>query len=123
MLDSLRFLNQIFNEIEDDQYDFHGYNLRKFTINTYLRYNPFSLGLLKVLTKVRLLKWEDRLRSQPTYIYVAIAASRVRLWSSSERPLIHAHIPQIYVAVHDEPALVTAASASGILMSLPLVPG
>jgi peptide alpha-N-acetyltransferase len=27
---------QIFDEIEEDQYDFHGYNLRKFTINAYL---------------------------------------------------------------------------------------
>lgn len=31
---------QIFNEIEDDQYDFHGYNLRKFTINIYMKSVP-----------------------------------------------------------------------------------
>jgi len=29
---------QVFDEIEDDQFDFHGYNLRKFTINIYLKY-------------------------------------------------------------------------------------
>ena len=29
---------QVFDEIEDDQFDFHGYNLRKFTMNIYLKY-------------------------------------------------------------------------------------
>jgi hypothetical protein len=29
---------QVFNEIEDDQYDFHGYSLRKFTVNIYMKY-------------------------------------------------------------------------------------
>jgi peptide alpha-N-acetyltransferase len=29
--------DQVFDEIEDDQYDFHGYSLRKFTINIYLK--------------------------------------------------------------------------------------
>jgi N-alpha-acetyltransferase 15/16, NatA auxiliary subunit len=26
---------QIFDEVDDDQYDFHGYSLRKFTVNIY----------------------------------------------------------------------------------------
>jgi N-alpha-acetyltransferase 15/16, NatA auxiliary subunit len=36
---------QVFDEIEDDQYDFHGYNIRKFTVNIYLKYalSPHSL--------------------------------------------------------------------------------
>ncbi len=29
---------QVFEEFEDDQFDFHGYSLRKFTINIYLKY-------------------------------------------------------------------------------------
>lgn len=29
---------QVFDEIDDDQFDFHGYNLRKFTISIYLKY-------------------------------------------------------------------------------------
>jgi len=63
--------------MDDDQYDFHGYNLRKFNINTYLRYlscfpefSPFSHF-------PSLLKWEDRLRSHPLYVNTAIYASRV----------------------------------------------
>jgi hypothetical protein len=28
---------KIFETFEDDQYDFHGYNLRKFTVNIYLK--------------------------------------------------------------------------------------
>ena len=27
---------QVFNDIEDDQYDFHGYSIRKFMLNAYL---------------------------------------------------------------------------------------
>ena len=38
-------LSQTFNEFEDDQYDFHGYSLRKFTINIYLKYSDSSLSL------------------------------------------------------------------------------
>ncbi|RDB27479.1 N-alpha-acetyltransferase 16, NatA auxiliary subunit [Hypsizygus marmoreus] len=71
-------VQKIFNEIEDDQYDFHGYNLRKFTINIYLK----------------LIKWEDRLRSHPAYIKAALSAS------------------QIYIAVHDDPSITSAASSS-----------
>ncbi|KAF9457543.1 NMDA receptor-regulated protein 1-domain-containing protein [Collybia nuda] len=58
-----RYINitKIFSEIEDDQYDFHGYNLRKFTINIY----------------TKLLKWEDKLRSHPAYIHAALSASRI----------------------------------------------
>ncbi|KAF8886487.1 NMDA receptor-regulated protein 1-domain-containing protein [Infundibulicybe gibba] len=54
-------IHKIFNEIEDDQYDFHGYSMRRFTINIYLN----------------LLKWENQLRSHPAYISAAIAASRI----------------------------------------------
>lgn len=45
-------IQKVFNEYEDDQYDFHGYNLRKFTINVYLN----------------LLKWENQLKSHPVYV-------------------------------------------------------
>lgn len=31
-------LQKVFNEIEDDQYDFHGYSLRRFTVNVYMSY-------------------------------------------------------------------------------------
>ncbi|KAL0958131.1 hypothetical protein HGRIS_000299 [Hohenbuehelia grisea] len=71
-------IDKVFGEIVDDQYDFHGYSLRKFTINIYLN----------------LLKWEDQLRSHPAYVIAALQASR------------------IYVAVHDNPAVLTAAAAS-----------
>ncbi|KAF9527491.1 NMDA receptor-regulated protein 1-domain-containing protein [Crepidotus variabilis] len=50
-----------FDDFDNDQYDFHGYNLRKFTINIYLT----------------LLKWEDRIRSHPGYVKAAIEASRI----------------------------------------------
>ena len=31
-------VQKIFNEIEDDQYDFHGYSMRKFTLNVYMEF-------------------------------------------------------------------------------------
>ncbi|KAJ7755344.1 NMDA receptor-regulated protein 1-domain-containing protein [Mycena maculata] len=74
-------VNKVFDEVEDDQYDFHGYSLRKFTINIYLN----------------LLTWEDRLRSHPAYVKAALSASR------------------IFVAVHDNPSIGTAATASAQL--------
>ncbi|KAL0572589.1 hypothetical protein V5O48_009367 [Marasmius crinis-equi] len=54
-------VQKMFNEFEDDQYDFHGYALRKFNINIYLN----------------LLEWEDRVRSHPGYIKAATSASRI----------------------------------------------
>ncbi|TRM60398.1 NMDA receptor-regulated protein 1-domain-containing protein [Schizophyllum amplum] len=57
----LNSVSQVFDDIEDDQYDFHGYSIRKFMINAYLD----------------MLKWEDNLRSHPAYVKAAIAASRI----------------------------------------------
>ncbi|KAF8624974.1 hypothetical protein AX15_005610 [Amanita polypyramis BW_CC] len=54
-------IQKAFNEFEDDQYDFHGYNIRKFTINVYLN----------------LLKWEDQLRSHPVYAASATKAAQI----------------------------------------------
>ncbi|KAG6907698.1 hypothetical protein DXG01_007754 [Tephrocybe rancida] len=71
-------IQKIFNEVEDDQYDFHGYNLRKFTLNIYMK----------------LVKWEDRLRSHPVYVKAALSAAR------------------IYVTLHDNPSIAAAISSS-----------
>ncbi|OSD08807.1 NMDA receptor-regulated protein 1a [Trametes coccinea BRFM310] len=54
-------IQKIFDDFEDDQFDFHGYSVRKFTINIYLN----------------TLKWEDTLRSHPAYVHAAINASRI----------------------------------------------
>ncbi|KAF8999912.1 N-terminal acetyltransferase A, auxiliary subunit [Hymenopellis radicata] len=54
-------INKVFDEIEDDQYDFHGYSMRKFTVNIYLN----------------LLTWEDNLRSHPVYVKAALSASQI----------------------------------------------
>ncbi|KAH8998080.1 NMDA receptor-regulated protein 1-domain-containing protein [Lactarius akahatsu] len=61
-------VRKVFEEFEDDQFDFHGYSLRKFTINIYLN----------------LLSWEDQLWSHPAYIHSAVSASQiyVRLFDS-----------------------------------------
>ncbi|KAG5716214.1 N-alpha-acetyltransferase 16, NatA auxiliary subunit [Termitomyces sp. T112] len=71
-------IQKVFNEIEDDQYDFHGYNLRKFTLNIYMK----------------LVKWEDQLRSHPAHVKAALSASR------------------IYIKIHDDPSIATAITSS-----------
>lgn len=73
-------IKKVFDEIDDDQYDFHGYNLRKFTINIYMR----------------LLKWENTLRSHPAYVTAAVEASK------------------IFVVVHDDPSLVTSLAPTNL---------
>ncbi|KAI0047730.1 N-terminal acetyltransferase A, auxiliary subunit [Auriscalpium vulgare] len=52
---------KVFQDFEDDQFDFHGYSLRKFTINIYLN----------------LISWEDKLWSHPAYITAALAATQI----------------------------------------------
>ncbi|KAK2461025.1 hypothetical protein APHAL10511_006966 [Amanita phalloides] len=54
-------IHKVFNEFDDDQYDFHGYNLRKFTINVYLH----------------LLTWEDQVRKHPAYVTSVINAAQI----------------------------------------------
>ncbi|CCM05111.1 uncharacterized protein FIBRA_07318 [Fibroporia radiculosa] len=54
-------VQKVFDELEDDQFDFHGYSLRKFTLNVYLD----------------LITWEDQLRSHPVYIHAAISVSQI----------------------------------------------
>jgi len=39
-------VHQVFEEFDDDQYDFHGYSMRKFTLNNYVRFGfPSFLSL------------------------------------------------------------------------------
>lgn len=52
---------KVFDDIEDDQYDFHGYVLRRFTVNVYADF----------------IAYEDRVRSHPAYITAALAAARI----------------------------------------------
>ncbi|KAF8726593.1 hypothetical protein AX14_007666 [Amanita brunnescens Koide BX004] len=74
-------VQKAFNEYEDDQYDFHGYNLRKFTVNVYLT----------------LLKWEDQLRSHPACVASAIKAAQIFVAVHDNPSLADAalHAPQL----------------------------
>ncbi|KAH7098643.1 N-terminal acetyltransferase A, auxiliary subunit [Auriculariales sp. MPI-PUGE-AT-0066] len=54
---------RVFDDVEDDQYDFHGYVMRRFTINVYSDF----------------LTYLDRSRSQPAYITAALGAVRIYL--------------------------------------------
>ncbi|EPQ53593.1 N-terminal acetyltransferase A, auxiliary subunit [Gloeophyllum trabeum ATCC 11539] len=74
-------VQKVFDEYEDDQFDFHSYSIRKFTINVYLE----------------MIHWEDQLRSNPAYVHAALAAS------------------QVYIRLHDDPALVASLTAPAAL--------
>ncbi|KAF5351177.1 hypothetical protein D9756_008406 [Leucocoprinus leucothites] len=52
---------KVIDNFEDDQFDFHGYNLRKFTLNVYLN----------------LISWEDSIRALPPYVKAALVASKI----------------------------------------------
>ncbi|EJD39130.1 N-terminal acetyltransferase A, auxiliary subunit [Auricularia subglabra TFB-10046 SS5] len=54
---------RVFDDVEDDQYDFHSYVMRRFTLNVYADF----------------ISYEDRVRQHPAYITAALAASRIYL--------------------------------------------
>lgn len=68
-LKRLAQLDKIFQEFWDDQLDFHSYCMRKMTLRSY----------------VNMVRFEDGLRSHPTYFYSAISAI------------------SLYIKLHDEP--------------------
>ena len=53
-------VQKVFNEVEDDQYDFHGYSLRRFTLNIYMKY---ALVFLPSLATQRTLQLDTMGRS------------------------------------------------------------
>jgi hypothetical protein len=56
---------QLFDDHEEDQYDFHSYTMRKHTFNAYLLF----------------IAWEDTLRKHPGYARAALAASKASMLS------------------------------------------
>ncbi|KAI8884470.1 N-terminal acetyltransferase A, auxiliary subunit [Backusella circina FSU 941] len=56
-------LNKFYTDYFDDQFDFHGYCLRKYTLRAY----------------VNALRWEDKLRAHPYYLKAATGAVQVYL--------------------------------------------
>ncbi|TFY68467.1 hypothetical protein EVG20_g3546 [Dentipellis fragilis] len=83
-------IQKVFAEIEDDQFDFHGYSIRKFIINSY----------------IDMVEWEDRLRSHPSYISTALSASRIYVSVHDDPTIATActssgtlHLPSIRLSV------------------------
>ncbi|EIN08866.1 N-terminal acetyltransferase A auxiliary subunit [Punctularia strigosozonata HHB-11173 SS5] len=54
-------VQKVFDEMYDDQFDFHGYSMRKFNLNIYMS----------------MIAWADKLRTHPGYIAAALGASRI----------------------------------------------
>ncbi|KAJ8597054.1 N-terminal acetyltransferase A, auxiliary subunit [Rhizopogon salebrosus TDB-379] len=64
-------IQKVFDSFREDQYEFHQYSVRKAILNVY----------------AEMLKWEDNVRSHPSFIHAAVATV------------------QIWVALYDDPAL------------------
>ncbi|KAG8687956.1 hypothetical protein FRC09_013189 [Ceratobasidium sp. 395] len=85
---------QIYDDIWDDQFDFHSYCIRRYTLSTYSEFVPFIFGMLSVILTAILstIDWEDRLKGHPAYRKVAVEAAK------------------IYIRLHEEPDLVAACT-------------
>ncbi|KAI0766255.1 NMDA receptor-regulated protein 1-domain-containing protein [Irpex lacteus] len=89
-------VQKVFDEVEDDQYDFHGYSLRKFTINIYLN----------------MVTWEDRLRSHPAYVHAAIAASEIYVQLHDDPSLVKKSSPSSMLTEAEKKAKKKAKKAA-----------
>lgn len=81
----------MFDDLEDDEFDFHGYCIRKSTLKAYLKCVPSkkethhsppsssSADFENASAGSRLHKYEGDLRSQENYVKAALAAAKVRL--------------------------------------------
>jgi tetratricopeptide (TPR) repeat protein len=70
-------VNNIFDTWQEDQFDFHGFSLRKGMIRAY----------------VDMVRWEDRLREHPFYTRMAIGAVKAHLLLHDQPDLVHGPMP------------------------------
>ncbi|GFZ49424.1 hypothetical protein JCM24511_07544 [Saitozyma sp. JCM 24511] len=80
-------LVNVFQDYEDDQYDFHTYCMRRMTLAAYVSsvLHRIAGSVATVLTLARLMRYEDQLRSHPGYYNGALAAIGVYL-KLSDKP-------------------------------------
>ncbi|KAJ5089461.1 hypothetical protein N7532_008145 [Penicillium argentinense] len=67
----------IFDTWHEDQFDFHGFSLRKGMVRAY----------------VDMIRWEDRLREHPFYVRMALGAIKAYLLLNDQPDLAHGPIP------------------------------
>ncbi|CAE6415873.1 unnamed protein product [Rhizoctonia solani] len=70
---------QIFDDIWDDQYDFHSYCIRKFTLSIY----------------IDTIRWEDRIREQGTYRKAAVEAVKIYIQLHDDPSIVAACTPKL----------------------------
>jgi peptide alpha-N-acetyltransferase len=74
----------VFQEYEDDQYDFHTYCMRRMTFNTY----------------IALIKYEDQLRSHPAYFKSALSAIDIYVAVSDDPSITEEKLSKLRDTVH-----------------------
>ena len=78
-LKRLHAVYSIFDTWQEDQFDFHGFSLRKGMIRAY----------------VDMVRWEDRLREHPFYVRMALSAIKAYLLLNDQPDLVHGPIEGI----------------------------
>lgn len=109
---------QTFDEVEDDQFDFHSYCIRKSTLRSYVEWviSPVPLRFANFLCS--LMRYSDGLRSHARYQSTAKSAISVRLFVRRQFCSADLARSQIYLRLHDDPNSVaepTFASGAALL--------
>ena len=108
-------VQKIFNEVEDDQYDFHGYSLRRFTINIYMRYNLTIVFFHRCVLRMA---QHDSLgghlaQTSGLHSICSGGCSSMHFHTLLALRLLIIH-RQIYIQIHDDPSVSARASSSNL---------
>ncbi|KAG8741139.1 hypothetical protein FRC12_015759, partial [Ceratobasidium sp. 428] len=86
---------QIYDDIWDDQFDFHSYCIRRYTLSTYSD----------------TIDWEDRLKGHPAYRKVAVEAAKIYIRLHEEPDLVAACTPKLSAEEKKAKAKATKAAS------------
>ncbi|KAG8747710.1 hypothetical protein FRC10_011837 [Ceratobasidium sp. 414] len=72
---------QIFDDMWDDQFDFHSYCIRRYTLGTYSEYMLFTLGVvyMRLMLECSTIDWEDGLKGHAAYRKAAVEAAKASI--------------------------------------------
>ncbi|KIJ50501.1 hypothetical protein M422DRAFT_159469 [Sphaerobolus stellatus SS14] len=73
-------VQETFNDIENDQFDFHNYTLRRYSVNIYLN----------------LLSFEKQLRSHPAYVTAAVSSAKIYIQLNDNPSLLSGSEGDLY---------------------------
>ncbi|KAF7323856.1 hypothetical protein MKEN_00606900 [Mycena kentingensis (nom. inval.)] len=105
---------RVFEEVEDDQYDFHGYALRKFTINNYLKWVDLARVSRPMAERLQFAILGRPLAGASGVRQIRVGGDQGESRNFQSRPETEDYL-QIFVSVHDEPSIASSGVPSGAL--------